>query len=341
MAEREEMAYAHAVARIRALEAGLLVRADLDRIIAAPGFEEAWKAAREPAGIAETWPAARYEEALSAALEEGYAYVASFLPGPEVTDWLRLRHDYHNLKVVLKELWLGERPDPAAFSALGSTTTQELRRQVEAVHETRPDAGAELPQYWWPTALEPHLRRAVAAARAVWEETGDPQLLDVVVDRAMFAELVDAAAQLGGFVREFARELVDTANLRVLLRVQRLGKDRAFLERVLIDGGQIPRGRWPECFGEPIDRIAGLVGEPYGSLVRALDGDAGAVERAADNLMLARLRSARLVAMGPEPVLAYLWQRENDLRNVRIIMSGKLNGVPAEAIRERLRDTHV
>ena len=44
---------------------------------------------------------------------------------------------------------------------------------------------------------------------------------------------------------------------------------------------------------------------------------------------------------GIGPLAAYLIARENEIKTVRIILSGKLNELPEESIRERVREMYV
>ena len=41
------------------------------------------------------------------------------------------------------------------------------------------------------------------------------------------------------------------------------------------------------------------------------------------------------------PLLAYLLARQNEIKTVRIILTGKQNEFPDEAIRERIREMYV
>jgi len=41
--------------------------------------------------------------------------------------------------------------------------------------------------------------------------------------------------------------------------------------------------------------------------------------------------------MGVEPVIAWLFYKEAEIRNVRLILTGKINGIPSNIIGERLR----
>ncbi|MCD5401870.1 V-type ATPase subunit, partial [candidate division NPL-UPA2 bacterium] len=64
------------------------------------------------------------------------------------------------------------------------------------------------------------------------------------------------------------------------------------------------------------------------------------LERLADNCLLSYLRRAKYVVFGLEPLIAYLLARENEIKMLRIIMVGKLNGLPTDLLRSRLRDTY-
>ena len=63
-------------------------------------------------------------------------------------------------------------------------------------------------------------------------------------------------------------------------------------------------------------------------------------ERACDNAVLAAAGKARSVPFGVEVVLGYLAAKESEWVAVRIIMSGRMAGMTADAIRERLRDLY-
>jgi V/A-type H+-transporting ATPase subunit C len=42
-----------------------------------------------------------------------------------------------------------------------------------------------------------------------------------------------------------------------------------------------------------------------------------------------------------EPIIAFIIAKENDIKNIRIILSGKLNKLLPSKIKERVRDTYV
>ena len=53
------------------------------------------------------------------------------------------------------------------------------------------------------------------------------------------------------------------------------------------------------------------------------------------------IKKAKRKCFGFDPIIAFLIAKEYELQAVRIILSGKLNGVPVNILSERLRDMYV
>ncbi|MCC2259781.1 V-type ATPase subunit, partial [Intestinimonas aquisgranensis] len=64
-------------------------------------------------------------------------------------------------------------------------------------------------------------------------------------------------------------------------------------------------------------------------------------ERLCDNALTAYLSQGKRVAFGEHPLIGYLYAKENELTTIRIILTGRLAGLDAETIRERLRESYV
>jgi len=65
------------------------------------------------------------------------------------------------------------------------------------------------------------------------------------------------------------------------------------------------------------------------------------IEKLFDNKLIEYVKSAKYISYGIEPLAAYLIAKENEIKIARIIMAGKLAGIPSELIRERMRETYV
>ena len=50
---------------------------------------------------------------------------------------------------------------------------------------------------------------------------------------------------------------------------------------------------------------------------------------------------AKLKSLTIEPIVAYTYAKQTEIKNIRIIFTGKFNNISAEKIKERLRESYV
>ncbi len=53
------------------------------------------------------------------------------------------------------------------------------------------------------------------------------------------------------------------------------------------------------------------------------------------------MKQAKIKALTIEPILAYIYAKKTEFKNLRIIFTGKLNSIVPEKIKERLRESYV
>lgn len=319
-------------ARLRALEATLLSRARMERMLDAPTAEDAAKVLTE-CGYAELSrvDVDTVNQMLTDARDSLMAELGEAALDPRMVDVFKVKYDYHNAKVLLKSEARGEDASRLMVEA-GRIPAKALADAFTAGDYA---------------ALSPQLGAALAEARELLNATKDPQQSDLLLDRAYFEELMELARETGSeFLLGYVRLVVDAANLRTCVRVLRMGKDSAFLRKVLFAGGE-----------QDTERLAALA-DGTGSLedvfaftrlAQAAElgskavggGPLTAFERACDNALAAYLVSAQQVPFGEQPLIAYLAARDNEQTAIRIILTGRLAGLPADLIRERLRDSYV
>ena len=64
-------------------------------------------------------------------------------------------------------------------------------------------------------------------------------------------------------------------------------------------------------------------------------------EKLCDNYLMDFVKDAKLKSLTLEPLVAYLYAKETEMKSVRIILTSKLNHIDAQIIKERLRDAYV
>lgn len=325
--------YATADMRIRAMERYLLTRERLERLLDAKSVEDALKVLSECgyAEVREPTPSA-LEESLFAERAKTYALLASIAPETHFLDVFRLRYDYHNLKVLIKSEATGEDAD-RLFIDSGRVPAAELAERY------RTQKWAELPGT---------MGSAAAKAREVLAATADPQRCDFVLDQACYRDIRAAADASGDtFLKDYATLLVDSANLRATVRWLRQGRGPERLDSVLIEGGSVSVGtlRSLPSGGEGVAAAFSGTLEKAGILgAEAVKNRAvplTAFEKCVDDTLMLYLRKAKYIPFGAPPLIGYLGAKETELSAVRTALGGRMAGVSAAMIRERLRECYV
>ena len=79
----------------------------------------------------------------------------------------------------------------------------------------------------------------------------------------------------------------------------------------------------------------------YGAASESLKISPSAFERWCDNHLIEMFQPQKFESFTIGPVMAYIIARENEIKTVGIILSGKRNGLPDSFITERIREMYV
>lgn len=319
-------------ARIRAMENRLLTRERMERMLDARTDEDALKVLSE-CGYEElsSLSSAGLDAVLDRARDDVYRDLRSAVPDPRLLDVFQLKYDYHNAKVLLKSQAMGVDAQ-RLLTGGGHYSAQALREAFE-----RDDL----------RDCSDTFRQAMAHAKEALSAGADPQAADFILDRACFEEMLSNAEATGStFLQGYVRLLIDATNLRSAVRASRMGKGTDFLNQVLLPGGNVSERALAAAKGADIGNLfhAGplaLAASLGAALSAPGSGRLTAFEKACDNAVIAYLAEARRFPFGEQSVIAYLCARESELTAIRTILSGRMAGLDADTIRERLRDAYV
>lgn len=329
----QDGSFAFATGRIRALEAKLLKKAHYQRLLDTADAGEAWRALAE---LGYTKAAERkldeYEDTLTRELRDLYALVMELSPAPERTAWLQRRYDFHHMKVYLKAKLLGEDPRESVLDGVGIVPPKLIEVSVNT------GVWSELPG-----------ELAAAGQRALreYESTRQAQIIDTVIDQELFSYL-HAVTSGHTFAETLVAIWADLLNLRSLVRMKLLARARLSLARVLVPGGSLESSRLLALMDAGIETWADeLRHTPYSEVIsRGLahlteKRSLALFEKLSDDFVMEFLKRAKLALYGAEPLIAYVLAKEAELKNIRIILVGKRNGVAKETLAERLREPYV
>ena len=323
--------YLYASARIRALEAHFCAKNPINGLLDGGNSADAIAALFEAAGVAPGADCreAPVEEQLLAALRGGMATVAASVPNQEIVALVALPYDCHNAKAYLKCKHLGVDPLPLTIDA-GTLPVADL---VAALKQT---GTAPLPR---------HLKGALAEAEEAFAKTRDPREIDFLLDRALFADLAEIAAGLP-FAAPIYRAKTDLANVLICLRLCRHSGEQAtpLLAKSFLPGGTLDEGFFAPLAerGEEALVSALTAKTPYGSVFEDASGRSLAdLEKRADDEITRRLQGAKKLPFGGEVALAYLLALDTTVKNLRIVLSGRENGLDRAALCTKVRESYV
>ncbi|MFR7760333.1 MAG: V-type ATP synthase subunit C [Peptoniphilus grossensis] len=271
-----------------------------------------------------------YEYILKEELTRFYDELFDISPSKIPIRLITLKYFYHNLKVIIKED-IGKKDLKDLYMDIGDFDLKEYRDALVK--------GSKKNKYF----------ELIQRVEEIYEEKKDPQLIDIYLDNAYFTELLELAeeSQVDLFI-EYAKNLIDFTNIRTLLRAKKQEKDVEFLRQIIIEGGNVRKETYLDLLNRELSSDTDVFKklEIYKYIKEALDsfkerGNLSDFEREMDNYFIDLIKDVKYITYGPEVIFANVLAKEMEIKNLRIILVSKLNGLDSEFIREKLRDTYV
>lgn len=331
----DHSAFNYAVGRIRALETRLLSPGDVERMLAARDPQDAFRVLSDfdfSQSLGEAKSVTEFQKVLNAELYDTKKLLTSIVHSDLawITEILWIRYDFHNLKVSLKAKLLNwnETKAQSMLLDLGSVPAKDIL--AFGLHGITDH-------------IRPRFVRAAQDALQAYENSGpasDFRALEYSLDRDLHTLKIALAHRARNhFLQEFVKKEADIYNIITFFR-QQFPDTHANFANLFVHGGTIPY----EVFTlEEEKMLEALRTTVYGPLIRAYETfgetkeDFTALERAGDTVLLEHMLTTKHTPLGPEPIFSYYWAKKNNARVVRMIMVGKLAGLPQAKIRSRLR----
>lgn len=318
--------YTYAVARIRALEVSLFSNAVIDQLIACPDYKQALQFLSER-GWGDSDTPEDAESMLTREEEKIWEVVKELNVPMEVFDVLSYPKLFHNLKAAIKEVCTKETSHNIFYDdvAIPGNEMLEIVREKNFVR------------------LPANMQHAAEEAYDALLHTRDGQLCDVIIDRATLDAIRSAGRSAkDAIIRDYAESTVAVADIKIAVRSQKTAKSMDFMTRAMAECDSVNVGQLAKAALGGMDSIREyLAGTAYAEGAEALLESPSAFERWCDNRIIQTISPQKYKAFTIGPVVAYVLARQNEIKTVRIILSGKLNDLPNDSIRERVREMYV
>lgn len=332
----DKMKFSQVIPRIRVYETKLLDKSKIDRMIDSTSASEALKVLQETEYgnlIGNVNIPEDYEVILSEELKRVFNLMYNISPVKSLVDLMSIKYDYHNIKVILKGMFLKEDLSHLLIP-VGNNEASKLKYLIENMQLSD---------------FEPIMRESIEETISSFKNTNDPQMVDIILDKYMFKSLIHIKNEINdAFVDKYVIALIDSTNLKTLLRVKKQNKGREFFTSVIIEGGSIDKDKLLIMLNDTPENIANkLVFSNYAEFIKSgieyytKTSSVSLLEKLVDNFIMDMMKNAKIIPFGVEPLLAYIYAKETEIKIVRIIMVGKLNNISSKVVREGLRDSYV
>lgn len=323
--EMTDKLYLYAVARIRSKELALLGKSDIEQLMNCKTEKEALRFLADKGWGTEG--AATAEEILEAERKKTWDLLREMVDDMSVFNAFYVGNDYHNLKAAIKQAYKGiEIPNIYYYD--GTIDPEIIKKAINEQDFS---------------LLPEQMRDVAKEAYEIQLHTGDSQLCDIIIDKAALEAIYTEGKSSGNdLVKQYVELKVAQADINIAIRSVKTGKDKDFLRRALADCESLDMGRLIDSAMEGMEAIYSYLSQTvYSDAVPAIKESSQAFERWCDNKIIELIKPQKYNPFTLSPLAAYLLARENEIKTVRILLSGKRNEIADDIIRERLRDMYV
>jgi len=337
--------YAFANGRIRKLEKGLLNKDILDRMIKSNDIVSALKILTESDLNDYSFDLnnpSDFEDLLNQELLHTYSIIKS-ISKVSTFNFLYFtfasKYDFHNIKILIKSKYLKKEFSSELISPIGTINIEKLNSAIkDEKYEDIPDSFEFL----------------IKKTFSEYNKFKDPEIIDFVLDRERYVMIFNKIREIEiieeeePYLRRFIKINIDLNNIINCIRAKIRGEKKTFTKEFLIPEGDFKIENLIEVYDSPLSSwFEKLRYTDYKNIIELgvnyfqKNNSLMELEKLIDNFILNFSKIGKYITFGIEPIVGFITAKENDIKNIRIILSGKLNNLSPDEITERVRDTYV
>ena len=326
----DDWRYTFQTAQVRAFEMQMLSRATLLDMANASSFQQA---ADLLSGSEYALPAggrnfAEVEDVLRQRRTAVRQLFSELMLDRRVSALIRTRDDFANLRLAVRRA-MTEKPIGTDYSGDGNVPPESIE-QIFSEED-------EFSKPVFPDYVQEAVERAVLA----YYQNKDVRQIDYAIDGVQAEYNLKKARRLRSvFLLGLFKIQIDLTNIRTMLRLKFTESEQ---RGVFIEGGFIELERFthglelgyealgPLFFVTPYHRIVDI-GAGYLTSNKSFLK----LEQQCDEHLTGFLKSTVQITAGPQPIIAYLLMKENEIRTVRLILTAKKNNLDTRLILDRI-----
>jgi V/A-type H+-transporting ATPase subunit C len=324
----DDWQYTYQTALVRTLDIQMLGRATLHDMVNSQNFQQA---ADLLSGSEYALPQggrdfSEVENVLQQRRTAVRQLFADLMVDEDIVELFRARDDFTNLRLAVRRS-VTEKPIGTDYSADANISAEQLE-QIFGDQEGKP-------------VFADYIQEAVEQAILAYYQDKDIRQIDYAIDSVQAKYNLRKASQLNNiFLLGLFRIQIDLNNIRTMLRLIFTESES---RNVFLPGGYIETERFKQALELGYEALGSLFfASPYqrivemGSNYLASNKSFLKIEQQCEEYLTGFLKSTVRITAGPQPIIAYLLMKENEIRTVRLILTAKKNFLDAKLITERI-----
>jgi len=341
----DNVPYAYVNARIRGMESKLLDDHKLNELIEAGSLVEV-------VGLLEDTEYCQYipttckdiysiERSLDIHLAHIYKTLTRISPerSRKVLELFEKRYDAKNIKTILRAKYAGLEGESIfkMLIPLGTIPENRLKELCEVKTIEEVVNGLEGTEYG----------KLLSEKLSIYEKSGNLIPLELALDKYILESLWKVVGIEGtneDIFKEFIGRMIDVENLKIILRCKGEGVSSEVISNYLLDVGyELPPWKLKELVeAESMEGVVNsLEGTEYGNIISECleeykkSRSVYVFERALDNYLVELGKKLSLrQAFGVGPIIGFITSKEMEIKKLKVIIKGKVEGLSPRDIRE-------
>lgn len=182
---------------------------------------------------------------------------------------------------------------------------------------------------------------------AAMEESS--QIKEIYLDKKMFESMIEISQELNSaLITEQVQMKIDFYNIKAMLRAREMDKDAAFFELCYQKGGRLAKHVLVRNYSLPFSSLAASFSNKYCNeeVQKGLEAFEGQhnfseLETLFHSSLIRHVKNARFISYGPEILYAYLMAKENEIRQIRLLLTCKFRNISDSILIGKLGESYV
>lgn len=322
--------YTSAVANVRSLEKSMLTEHKLHRMTEREDWEGVLDELRSTdyfEALIKVDSPQSLKEALNETITKRYHTIHNLSIEQKFIDPILLRYDLNNLKTYFK-IKFSTSAKEIKYSSFGIINFQKF---ISVIEQNKPLPGP--------------LKVIYENANYDYSQNQKLYRIEMLIEKYFLENIKNVFRESGIlYLEKFIDFRIDIANLLSILRLKEWGYNNKVEWDLFPENGTLDKIFFEFVLKNSIEStIDKLQYTVYGSYLQdglehyKSTGELWLLEKLGDDFLSEFCKLTKFTSFGVEPLIAYLWILEMEIKNIQMIISAKYFGIPKDMIKSRLR----